>query len=43
MLADRQLVVDQYEVHHHFDESIILSNEAHFHLDGYINKQNFRI
>jgi len=36
--AEQRLVEDE-----HFYRKIIFSDEAHFHLDGYVNKQNCRI
>lgn len=36
-------VLEHHQVDHDFAEKIIFSDEAHFHLNGYVNKQNCRI
>jgi len=36
-------VLEQLEVNPNFAKQIIFSNEAHFWMNGYVNKQNYRI
>ncbi|CAK1590754.1 unnamed protein product [Parnassius mnemosyne] len=38
-----QWVMEQSEVDTNFSEKVIFSDEAHFHLDGFVNTQNCRI
>ena len=41
VFADR--VLEQLEVNPNFAKQIIFSDEAHFWMNGYVNKQNYRI
>lgn len=38
-----QWVMEQSEVDANFSKKVIFSDEAHFHMNGFVNKQNFRI
>jgi len=41
VFADR--ILEQLEVNPNFAKQIIFSDEAHFWMNGYVNKQNYRI
>ena len=36
-------IINHQKVDAGFSSKIILSNEAHFHLDGFVNRQNCRV
>ena len=42
-LAFANWVHEQRQANDDFSQKILFSDEAHFHLDGYVNKENCRI
>ena len=43
-IQQRVFIIEQYQkVDIGFSSKIILNDEAHFHLDGFVNSQNCRV